>query len=117
MSQATVLKRLREEAGLTQAQLAARIGIPASVLSAYENGKREPRVDVFFRAVGALGLDVTYEPSSRDAGLRLVVPDAEEKAKILVHVTELAIAMPRRDRGELQYPPFRVLARIKEGAT
>lgn len=109
MSRAVVLKRLREEAGLTQEQVARRAGIPASVLSAYENGKREPRVDVFFRTVDALGVQVRYEVLARDDGLILDVPDAAEKAVVLARVCELAMAMPRRDRGPLRYPAFHTL--------
>ena len=39
-----LLRKIRTEAGLTQAELAARLGVPQSVVSKYESGER--RLDV-----------------------------------------------------------------------
>lgn len=36
-------KRLREDARLTQPELAAALGVPPSTISLWENGKRAPR--------------------------------------------------------------------------
>lgn len=36
------LAKLRKEAGLTQGQLAERIGVTASAIKAWENGRRTP---------------------------------------------------------------------------
>jgi putative transcriptional regulator len=105
MKYAATLRALRERAGLTQAQLAARIGITVSVLSAYENGRREPRADIFFRAAEAAGFSVDFVPRPDDLDLR--VPDAEVKATVLARVCALGMALPHHDRGPLQYPPFR----------
>lgn len=105
----TELRRLRLSAGLSQTELARRLKVPASVLSAYENGKREPKVDIFFHAVEAAGFRIEYVPAERRSKLELVVPDAKEKAAILLQVCGLAMALPRRDRGELTFPPFRTL--------
>ncbi len=101
----TTLRTLRERAGLSQMEVAGRIGIPASVLSAYERGRREPRVDVFFRAVEATGFGIDFAPRPRQLDLR--APDAETKATILQRVCALGMALPRRDRGPLSYPPAR----------
>lgn len=103
-----LLRELRERSGVSQVEAAARIGIPASVLSAYERGRREPRVDVFFRAAEALGfgIDFTLQPAALD----LTVLDMAEKEAILLQVCALAMAMPRREPGELQFPPFHTLA-------
>lgn len=95
-SQGPVLRTLRERAGLSQAEVAGRIGIPASVLSAYERGRREPRVDIFFRAVEATGFAVEFAP--QPARLDLRVPDAAAKAAVLERVCALGMALPRRDR-------------------
>lgn len=102
-----LLRDLRERSGLTQVEAAARIDIPAPVLSAYERGRREPRVDVFFRAAEALGfgIDFTLQPAVLDP----TVPDMAEKEAILLQVCALAMVMPRRDPGELKFPPFHTL--------
>lgn len=98
------LRGLRERAGLTQAELARRAGLTTSVLSAYENGRREPRVDVFFRLVELAGFDISYDERP-DADPRWsVVPDAEEKASVLERVCGMASELPQRDRGALEFP-------------
>ncbi|MDT0203442.1 helix-turn-helix transcriptional regulator [Nocardioides sp. AE5] len=99
----TQLRGLRIRAGLSQTEAAERIGIPAPVLSAYERGRREPRVDIFFRATEALGfrIDITPVPATLD----LRVPDAAEKATLLARVCAIGMALPRRDRGPLLFPP------------
>ncbi len=43
------LKRLRTEYGLTQAQLATRLGISASAVGMYEQGRREPDSELLAR--------------------------------------------------------------------
>lgn len=103
-SRGTDLLGLRQRAGLTQAEMADRLGISASVLSAYERGRREPRVDIFFRAVDVAGFHVDYVEKSQDRPRLWTVPNAEEKAEVLVRVAALGMALPRRDRGALAFP-------------
>lgn len=43
------IKRLRNDAGLTQVELAERIGISQGSLSAYESGKDIPSVNTLIR--------------------------------------------------------------------
>ena len=50
------LKRLREELGLTQTQLAERIGRESSNISAYERGQQRPGVNTLPALAGALGV-------------------------------------------------------------
>jgi transcriptional regulator with XRE-family HTH domain len=104
------LRSLRERAGLTQAELAARAGLTTSVLSAYENDRREPRVDVFFRLVELAGFDVRFEAAPELDPSWYFVPDVEDKASILLRVCEIGMAIPHRKRGHLLFPPFRYLA-------
>ena len=102
----TDLRGLRQRAGLTQAEMAKRLGIPASVLSAYERGRREPRVDIFFRAVDVAGFHVDYVAKSSGSPRRWTVPNADEKNNVLMIVCGLAQALPQRDRGPLTFPSF-----------
>ncbi len=85
---ATTLRRLRRGSGLTQAELARRAGVPASVLSAYENGRRDPGASTMLRIARAAG----FEPSYRRG------PDPERCAAILADVLTLAEALPYRPR-------------------
>ncbi|MDT0156538.1 helix-turn-helix domain-containing protein [Microbacterium sp. ARD32] len=64
MSRAAELIRLaRRESGLTQSALAQLTGIPQSVISAYEKGRREPSFGAVDQLISAAGL--TVEISSR----------------------------------------------------
>ena len=49
----------RKEKGLTQAELAARIGIAQRTVAAYEGGERRPSVDVAKRLARELGMNWT----------------------------------------------------------
>jgi transcriptional regulator with XRE-family HTH domain len=96
---AELIARIREDSGYSQTELARRSGLDRSVLSAYENGRRQPSVAALARIVAAAGmkLDLT---SSRNAA-------AEEHAgRVLAQVLELAEALPYRPRDELAYPPL-----------
>lgn len=53
---ATLLRKARTRAGLTQVALAARAGVTQSVISAYESGVREPSLATLERLVSATGL-------------------------------------------------------------
>ena len=55
---AHILKDARKKMGVTQAELAARIGADKSYISRIEHGKTVPTVSSFYRIVSALGLQV-----------------------------------------------------------
>ncbi len=82
------LRELRHRAGLTQVEVARRVGIPATVLSAYECGRRQPSVETAGRLIDAMGFDVTFRA-------RL---DPEVQGRRLVEVLTLAEALPYRPR-------------------
>lgn len=82
------LRSLRRRAGRSQADVAAAAGIPASVLSAYERGRREPGLTNASRIIDALGYSVTFH----------FVLDPNEQARRLRDVLELAEALPYRPR-------------------
>ena len=88
MIDGATLRRLRRRSGRTQADVAAAVGIPASVLSAYERGRRQPGVEIASRIIDELDYRITFVP-------RL---DPAVQAARLVEVLELAEALPYRPR-------------------
>jgi ribosome-binding protein aMBF1 (putative translation factor) len=53
-----IIERARKEAGMTQAELAEKIGTNKSYISRVETGRTEPKVSTFYRIVTSLGLSV-----------------------------------------------------------
>ncbi|MDO8389958.1 MAG: helix-turn-helix transcriptional regulator [Actinomycetota bacterium] len=82
------LATLRRRTGRTQAEVAACVGIPATVLSAYERGRRQPSMAIASRIVDALGYAIKFD----------YVLDPAEQARRLVDVLVLAEALPYRAR-------------------
>lgn len=91
-----LLTQARHAAGLTQAGLARKAGIPRSVLNAYEHGNRQPGADSLARILAVAGFDLRLAPRI----------DAERNARILSEVLDLAERLPYRPRRTLPYPPF-----------
>ena len=54
----SLLRQLRHEAGLTQVQVAARLGVPQSFVSKYESGERRLDVVELGHVAGALEVTV-----------------------------------------------------------
>ena len=54
---AALLRDARRRAGLTQAELGRRAGVPQSMVSAYESGQRQPALPTLARLVEAAGPD------------------------------------------------------------
>jgi len=88
MISGSTLRTLRRRAGLTQAQVAAVTGIPVTVLSAYERGRRQPGVDAAARVIAALGFRVEFVSTTTPA----------VRARRLEEVLSLAGALPYRPR-------------------
>ena len=55
----TLLRRARQDAGLSQAELAARAGVTQSVISAYESGRRQPSLPTLTALIEAAGYELT----------------------------------------------------------
>jgi transcriptional regulator with XRE-family HTH domain len=98
-----LIAEIRRTAGLSQAELARRCGVPRSVLSAYEHGRRQPSVAALARIARAAGMELQISPLSDEAALA-------RAGRVLIDVIELADRMPSRRRGELTYPPLIRLA-------
>ncbi len=94
-----LIRQARRNAGLTQAELSRRSGISVPVLSAYENGRRQPSVAALARIVEACGQELDLQP-------RLSPYGSARAAHILEQVLDLAAALPYRPRPDLTYPPL-----------
>ena len=57
----TALIRSRRARGMTQAQLAERMGVKQSVISAVESGRRSPRLETLAEAARALDCELHIE--------------------------------------------------------
>lgn len=55
-----VLKKLRKERGLTQAQLAEKVGLSKTAIFQYENNKREPNFDAITKLVKFFNVSPQY---------------------------------------------------------
>jgi transcriptional regulator with XRE-family HTH domain len=95
----TLILEMRRRAGLTQAGLARRAGMPRSVVNAYERGAREPGVDALARLASAAGLELRVRPAVRHL-------DAARAGRLLSQVLDLAEALPHGRRRGLTPSPF-----------
>jgi len=68
MSLASIVREARRRAGLTQAELADRAGVPKSTVGRIESGARTPSTDLVEQLVRAAGLEVTVSLSESDPG-------------------------------------------------
>ncbi|MFA9271304.1 MAG: helix-turn-helix transcriptional regulator [Baekduiaceae bacterium] len=103
MDPARTLRDARLNAGLTQAELAARAGTSQATLSAYERGRKEPSLATLDRLLRATGRRLATAPAARQ-------PTRAELARAsrqLADVLELATALPTRHEPALRYPPLR----------
>jgi len=66
-----LLRLARVKAGLTQAVLAQRAGVAQALISAYENGRRQPTLPTLMRLLEAAGFDLR---------MRLEAPDVQARA-------------------------------------
>ena len=65
-----LLHKARSEAGLTQAELAARAGTTQSVVSAYESGHRQPSMPTLAALVDAAGCELVIGVRRQPAAAR-----------------------------------------------
>jgi transcriptional regulator with XRE-family HTH domain len=86
---AALLRRARQHAGITQAELARRAGMAAPTISAYETGRRDPSVSNLVRLLDAAGLDLALQESMRT-----------HRGRRLEQVLDLASVLPRWGRDE-----------------
>lgn len=83
------LSSLRKREGLTQSELAARLGISKSAVSMYERGQREPELELLEKMADTFHVSVT-------ALLGRAEPNAEDDPELQEYLTAL------RDRPEMR---------------
>lgn len=88
-----LLREARRRAGLSQVELAQRARVAQSVISAYENGRREPSWATLRRLIKATGLEVSVELVEPE---RRVLPDTPAARRLRRHRRELIDAAERR---------------------
>jgi len=98
-----LIAQIRRTSVLSQAELARRAGLQASVLSAYEHGRRQPSVSALARIARAAGLELEVAPAADRASV-------EHAGEVLSQVLDLAEQLPYRPRRALGYPPLIRLA-------
>jgi transcriptional regulator with XRE-family HTH domain len=104
MDAATLVRTARHRSGLTQAQLAARVGTSQPVISAYEHGTRDPSTATLRRLVAGTGAHLELRLAQRVSDLPTLA-SPEQHAAALVDVLLLADAIPvRRPPGPLRFP-------------
>lgn len=103
MNVATQLHDARRRAGLTQAELASRVGTSQATLSAYENGHKQPSVETLGRLLAATGSRLVVEPG-RQPVRQPSRSQLARTARSLIDVLALAEALPTRHERELRFP-------------
>ena len=98
-----MIRDARREAGLTQAELAARSATSQATLSAYERGHKVPSAGTLARILAATGHTLVVANGRRPVR----TPSAAAHAKVargLHDVLELAAALPSKPARSLRYP-------------
>ncbi|MBE3586531.1 MAG: helix-turn-helix transcriptional regulator [Thermoanaerobacter sp.] len=106
------IKELREQLGLTQEELAEKVGISRSALANYESGLREPKGDILVRFANALNTTTDYLLGKTS---RTDKPDPERKNTIEEEFPEISRVLRRAGR-KLTPADKRRIARIIQAA-
>ena len=86
----TRIKQSRKENGLTQKQLAERLGLRSSVISFYETGERTPSIDVLIKLSRTLHVSIDYLlGTERTDTLDVSGLDTEDRKQIKLLVEHL----------------------------
>lgn len=94
-----MIRESRTAAGLSQAELARRAGIPRSVMNVYERGNRAPSAEMLSRVLAAAGYRLVAEPLEPPT-------DPKRAGSILQQVLELAEALPYNPKPTNSFPPL-----------
>ena len=90
------LRQLREEKGLTQAQLAEIIGVDLRTVSIWERGIRLPKDEYIIELCYALGVEMTYLFGLTDSREEIRLSDEETAAAVEAEEQEITDRMVQR---------------------
>ena len=79
------IKKIREEKGLTQEEVARRAGVTAVSISRWENKEREPTFQNVERIAQALGVtmaEMVKEPQKPGAGFRKIIEGLKQNGSV-----------------------------------
>ncbi len=82
------LAAAREDAGLTQRELAVRLGVKPSVITGWEEDRKEPRANRLTMLSGMLGISLQWLMTGKGEG-----PDGGEDVAITPEVGEILTQM------------------------
>lgn len=108
------LKHLRKRTGLTQEQMAEKVGIKRSLLGAYEEGRADPRISNLLKFAEIFGLPVdniisTDLTNSNQEALNKVPIKPTDKLKIL------SITVDENDKENIELVPQKAAAGYLNG--
>lgn len=83
MKTGEVLKKARIDAGMTQAELAQRLGVTPQTVSQYERGIKNPKIETLRKFADALGVTPGYLLYGDTDPVQRSLFDAEDTAKAL----------------------------------
>lgn len=92
---ASMLNQMRREKGLSQRQAAQELGVSQALLSHYENGVREPKLEFVVRACEYYGVSADYalgRTEAKGAGGRAFIPARTEAGQALAERLDAIIA-------------------------
>lgn len=83
------LKQLRNDKHLTQAQVAERVGVTASMVSSYETDIRLPSFEVMVRIADLFGVTVDYLLCRKDKRFLDISELTDEEASVVCSMVEV----------------------------
>ena len=83
------IKQLRKDKHMTQAQVAARIGVTASMVSSYETDIRLPSYEVMVQIADLFGVTVDYLLCRQDKRFLDISELNDEEAAVVCSMVEL----------------------------
>lgn len=114
------IKEARKKAGMTQAELAERLGTPYQTVSQWERDTRRPKIETLQRIAAALGVDVNLLISGqtleqRDQGMKNYVSRRFTEAELDKRLRDSYGAMTVEGKGKVVSYAEDILPRYKAG--